>query len=510
MTTETGTPSLYPGRAIVDLGAIRENLAVLKTGAPHALQMAVVKADAYGHGLLPVALTALESGSTWLGVAQVGEALELRAGLDALAIPREDAPILAWIAGSGADWGQALTAGIDLSVSWSWVLAEICSAARDTGIRARIHVKIDTGMSRAGSTLADLPALAAAVRMAQNEGLVEVVGAWSHLSRADDPSPEAEASTASHLEIFTRGLEILHEAGVHPQIRHLAATSGILWHPETHFDMVRAGIGMYGLSPDPTRASAAQLGLRPAMTLQAPLASVKVVETDSPVSYGGTWCAPTRRWLGLVPLGYADGILRASSNGAPLLVRRPQGDLRSSIVGRVCMDQFTIDLGAAGGEPGTPIARSGEPPARVGDLATLFGDPAQGAPSADEWAAHAGTINYEIVSRLGEHIPRVHLAPGRNASDELELRTASNTAAICAAVDTPHDAREAGAQTVEASSDASGSTTILDAPALPDASPAPKTPSKTRPQASALTTELSQPQAHTSCHAPAPLTKEKP
>lgn len=413
MTNETGSRDLYPGRAIVDLGAIGDNLAVLRAAAPNAIQMAVVKADAYGHGLLPVALAALESGATWLGVAQVGEALELRAGLDAAGIAREDAPILAWIAAPGADWGRALEAGIDLSVSWAWALAEICAAARAAGIRARIHVKIDTGMSRAGSTLADLPALAAAVRTASDEGLVEVVGAWSHLSRGDDPTPEGNASTASHVEIFTRGLEILAAAGVTPKIRHLSATSGILWHPEAHFDMVRAGIGMYGLSPDPSVAAAAELGLRPAMTLRAPLSSVKAVEADAPASYGGTWRAPSRRWLGLVPLGYADGILRAGSNGAPVVVETPNGPLRTAIVGRVCMDQFIVDLGPAQGEAGTPTARTPEPPARVGDAAVLFGDPATGAPLADEWAERAGTINYEIVSRLGERIPRLHLPAAR-------------------------------------------------------------------------------------------------
>lgn len=404
--------SPYPARARIDLGAIADNLAVLRTCAPGAIQLAVVKADAYGHGLLPVARTALESGARYLGVAQLGEALALRAGLDDAGIARDDAPILAWIAPSGADWARALRADIELSVSWTWVLAEICAAARDTGIRARIHVKIDTGMSRAGSTLADLPALAAAVRTAADEGLVEVVGAWSHLSRGDDPSEEGRASTASHLAIFTRGLDILARAGVEPKIRHLAATSGICWHPETHFDMVRAGIGMYGLSPDPAVASAASLGLRPAMTLEAPLSSVKVVEADTPASYGGTWRAPSRRWLGLVPLGYADGILRAASNRGPVLVDAPKAPIRTRVVGRICMDQFIVDLGEAHGEAGDPSARTPEFPARVGDTAVLFGDPAKGAPSADEWAEAAGTINYEIVSRLGERIPRTY-SPAR-------------------------------------------------------------------------------------------------
>ncbi|MDC4233616.1 alanine racemase [Actinomyces sp. B33] len=405
----------YPARAVVDLGAIGANLRVLRAAAPTSSQMAVVKADAYGHGLGPVSLAALRAGADWLGVAQVAEALDLRALLDAAGIPRS-LPVLAWIGARGFDWGRALDADIDLSVSWTWTLAEICAAARDRGRPARIHVKIDTGMSRAGSTLADLPALAAAIRTACDEGLVDVVGAWSHLSRADDPSDEGLASTAAHIEAFERGLAVLADAGVRPRIRHLAATSGILWHPDSHYDLVRAGIGLYGLSPAPSVASSADLGLTPAMTLEAPLTSVKAVDEDVPASYGGTWRSPTRRWLGLVPLGYADGILRASSNGAPVLVRTPDGDRAGRVVGRVCMDQVIVDLGPADGAPGAPSARTPRPPARVGDRAVLFGDPASGAPSADDWAACADTINYEIVSRLGERIPRVHLPENRGGT----------------------------------------------------------------------------------------------
>ena len=413
MNEESSAFAQYPARAVVDLSAIADNLAVLKQSAPTAIQMAVVKADAYGHGILPVAMTALEAGASWLGVAQLGEALALRYALDEAGVAREKAPILTWIAPSGADWAQALEADLDLSVSWTWVLAQICAAARETGKKARIHVKIDTGMSRAGSTLADLPALASAVRMARDEGLVEVIGAWSHLSRADDPSDEGNASTASHVQFFEAGCAILAQAGIRPELRHLSATSGILWHPEAHYDMVRAGIGMYGLSPDPAVASASDLGLRPAMTLQAPLTSVKVIEEDTPASYGGTWRSPSRRWIGLVPLGYADGILRSGSNGAPVLVNTDREPTRTHIVGRVCMDQFIIDLGPASGEASLPTGRTENAPAQVGDGVILFGDPATGAPLADEWASQAGTINYEIVARLGERIPRLYIGTTR-------------------------------------------------------------------------------------------------
>ena len=398
----------YPSSAAVDLAAIRHNLGVLRAAAPGALQLATVKANAYGHGLLPVARAALDGGADWLGVAQLAEAFTLRRGLDEAGVARAEAPILAWISTSSSDFAAAIEADIDLSVSWTWVLADICAAARQVGRPARVHVKIDTGMSRAGSTLADLPALAAALRMAADDGLVDVVGAWSHMSRADDPSEAGNASTASHVRIFEEGLAILADAGVTPRIRHLSATSGILWHPEAHYDMVRAGIGLYGLSPDPAVATAEQLGLIPALELCAPLTSVKVIEEGTPASYGGTWVAPTRRWIGLVPLGYGDGILRAVSNKARVVVHTASGPFNAPIVGRVCMDQFMVDLGQAEGSPGTPTARSGQAPAAPGDIATLFGSGAGGEALADDWAQAAGTINYEIVTHLGAHIPRIY------------------------------------------------------------------------------------------------------
>lgn len=398
----------YPSSAAVDLAAIRHNLSVLRAAAPGALQLATVKANAYGHGLLPVARAALDGGADWLGVAQLAEAFTLRRGLDEAGVARADAPILAWISTSSSDFAAAIEADIDLSVSWTWVLADICAAARAVGRPARVHVKIDTGMSRAGSTLADLPALASALRMAADDGLVDVVGAWSHMSRADDPSDEGNASTASHVRIFEEGLAILADAGITPRIRHLSATSGILWHPEAHYDMVRAGIGLYGLSPDPSVATAEELGLIPALELRAPLSSVKVIEEGTPASYGGTWVAPTRRWIGLVPLGYGDGILRAASNRARVVVQSASGPFNAPLIGRVCMDQFMVDLGQAEGSPGTPTARSGQAPAAPGDIATLFGSGAGGEALADDWAQAAGTINYEIVTHLGAHIPRIY------------------------------------------------------------------------------------------------------
>lgn len=467
----------YPGRAVINHAAITQNLRVLRRLAPSCLQMVIVKGDAYGHGLLPVALTALDAGADYLGAAQVQEAISLREGLDSAGIDRDTAKIFTWINHPEDDWRQAIEADLELSVSTTATLAQICATVRamreeaahecalwedahthgsaddDNGaidaedeaidtypgeetiavpprhpnavhtpetipadllkkrdITAKIHIKIDTGMSRAGATLDDLPALASAARMAVDAGLIVVVGAWSHLSRADDLSPEGRESTASHLRYYEAGLTVLEAVGITPQIRHIAATSGLLWHPDTHYDMVRPGIGVYGLSPNPEEASSADLGLQPAMTLMAPLTSVKIIDEGAPVSYGGTWRAPSRRWIGIVPLGYADGVLRAVSNRASVCVNAVT-PMRAPIVGRVCMDQFMIDLGQAPDSSVSSAQAAKQAPAAVGDMVILYGKPDEFVPSADEWALAADTINYEIVCRVGERVPRSHIVP---------------------------------------------------------------------------------------------------
>ena len=253
-------------------------------------------------------------------------------------------------------------------------------------------------MSRAGAVPEDVAALAAAARTAQDIGAVEVVGLWSHLSRADEPD---SGSTEDHLERFLEAEAQVRATGLAPGIRHLAATGGLLWHPGARLDLVRAGIGLYGLSPDPHVATSPELDLHPAMRLEARLTQVKQVPAGQAVSYGGTWQAPTRRWLGLVPLGYGDGIPRAAASAGPVTV----GGLRTHVVGRTCMDQVVIDLGPAVDDDGVPLPA----PAAAGDVVVLWGDPATspGAPTADEWAEVCSTINYEIVTRLGARVPRV-------------------------------------------------------------------------------------------------------
>ncbi|MBE6476187.1 MAG: alanine racemase [Actinomyces succiniciruminis] len=434
VNASTGTPlTATTSRAVVDLDAIAHNAHVLAAvgGVPW---MAVVKADAYGHGIGPVATTCLRAGATWLGVAQLAEALHLRALLDAAGVARpshnpdsvptpERPRLLSWLlpgltpdqaAAPGSPLRAALAAGIDLSVSTRAQLDAIAAAARaelddpadgqSAPGPARIHLKVDTGMSRGGAAPTDLPALAAAAKAAEEDGTIAVVALWSHLSRADEP---ACGSTEKHLSRFLAAERVVAEAGLNPRLRHLAATAGLLWHPDTRLDLVRIGIGLYGLSPDPAVATSAALDLTPAMRLEAPLTQVKRIPAGQAVSYGGTWRAPTDRWLGLVPLGYGDGIPRAASNGGPVAVN----GLRAAIVGRVCMDQVVIDLGPATTPEGAPVP----PPATAGDTAVLWGAPADAVtPTADEWAQLCSTINYEIVTRLGARVPRVFV--GRDAA----------------------------------------------------------------------------------------------
>ncbi|MFH5822114.1 alanine racemase [Georgenia sp. AZ-5] len=393
-----GWSAAHPARAVVDLGAIGHNVGVLRAAAPGAELMAVVKADAYGHGLLPVARAALAAGATWLGAAQLAEALELRAGLDAGAPAGAARPrILTWIFAPGAPLERALAADLDLSASAPWAVAEIAAAARATGRTARVHLKVDTGMGRGGARPEAFGDLVDAALAAQAEGAVRVVGVWSHLACADEPENPA---TARQVEVFTAAVAQAERAGARPEVRHLAASSGTLLHPATHFDLVRPGIAVYGLTPAPAVASSRTLGLRPAMRLEARLTVVKPAPAGTPLSYGHTAVTTADTHLGVVPLGYGDGIPRAASDAGPVMV----AGRRYHVAGRVCMDQVVVDLGPEGAD------------VAVGDTAVLFGDGAGGGPTADDWAGVVGTINYEIVTRLGCRVPRVY-AGGTGSED---------------------------------------------------------------------------------------------
>jgi len=364
--------------ATIDLDALRGNLARVRELTGDAAVMAVVKADAYGHGLVPCARAALEGGATWLGAALPDEAVALRdAGVGA--------SVLTWLTTPGAPWVALLDRDIDVSVSAQWALEAVCAAALATGRRARVQLKADTGLSRNGATPDDWPALVRAARAAELDGLVEVTGVWSHFACADEPT---HPSVGRQVGVFDEALAVAESAGLRPEVRHLANSAGALGVPRSRHDLVRVGIAMYGLSPGAAIGSARDLGLRPVMTLRARLAAVKRIPAGSGISYGHTYTTARDTTVALVPLGYADGIPRSAANVGPVLAA---GSVRP-IAGRVCMDQVVLDLGDDAAAPG--------------DEVVLFGE---GGPSADDWAAACGTIGYEIVTRIGPRVPRVPL-----------------------------------------------------------------------------------------------------
>jgi alanine racemase len=370
----------------VDLTAVRDNVAELRRRAVNAEVLAVVKADGYGHGLVASARAALAGGATWLGTAVVAEAIQLRAA-------GVRGRILAWLAAPGERWGEAIEAGVDVSAAAPWAVDEIAAAARETGRPARLHLKVDSGLGRSGATVPDWPGLVDAALKAEAEGVAEVVGLWSHFAIADAP---AHPTVARQLAVFKEAVGFAEARGVSPEVRHLANSAATLTLPHTHFDLVRPGLAVYGLSPVPDQAAPAELGLRPAMSVRARLSLVKVVGAGQGVSYGHAYVTDRITTLGLVPLGYADGVPRHGSSGeggsgAPVLAA---GRIRP-VAGRVCMDQFVVDLG--------------DDVAQAGDDVVLFGDGAAGEPTAQDWAEACGTISYEIVSRFGPRLPRTYV-----------------------------------------------------------------------------------------------------
>ncbi|MFF7129001.1 MULTISPECIES: alanine racemase [unclassified Streptomyces] len=368
-------------RAEIDLAALRANVRALRARAKGAALMAVVKSDAYGHGAVPCARAAVEAGAAWLGTATPEEALALRAaGLDTR--------VLCWLWVPGGPWRQAVEADIDVSLSGMWALREVTEAARQAGRPARVQLKADTGLGRNGCQPADWPELVREALRAEREGLVRVTGLWSHFACADEPG---HPSIAAQLALFREMVAYAEEQGVRPEVRHLANSPATLTLPETHFDLVRPGIAMYGVSPSPEIGAPADFGLRPVMTLSASLALVKHVPGGHGVSYGHHYVTAGETTLGLVPVGYADGIPRHASGTGPVLV---DGKWRT-VAGRVAMDQFVVDLGGD------------EPP--VGAEAVLFGPGDRGEPTAEDWAQACGTIAYEIVTRIGTRVPRVYV-----------------------------------------------------------------------------------------------------
>ncbi|MCS4484577.1 alanine racemase [Gleimia sp. 6138-11-ORH1] len=393
----------YPARALIDISALTHNAKLLMQKAPQTRHLGIVKADAYGHGHASIAVALARAGYQAIGVAQIEEALTVRDALDLAGF--SDVTLFSWVIPADGTLvaTEAIERGIEVAASTAVQVAMLADCANPQN-PARLHLKIDTGMSRAGATLEEFPAL---VEAALASDSLKIVGIWSHLSHADEFSEGGVEATAMQKEVFEAGCKLLSEAGVTDFIRHLGATSVTLWHPELRYDMVRDGIGLYGLTPNPAVATSAELGLMPVMNLVANLMQVKRVVAGATVSYGGTWKAPTDRWLGLVPLGYGDGVPRHASNAAEVSVYSGQRQLRAKVVGRVCMDQFMIDLGPAVDENGQALP----PPAVAGDATVLFGNPLKfpNCPSVDDWAKACNTINYEIVTRLGSRVPREYV-----------------------------------------------------------------------------------------------------
>jgi len=367
-------------RADINLAAIAENIKFIKSKTS-AQVLAVVKADAYGHGLINVAKAAEKSGADWLGTALLEEGIALRNG----GITK---PIISWLTPIGEDFRTAINLDIDLSVSSIELLNEIILVGKSINKVPRVHIEIDTGMNRGG--FGDdwgllLPEIVKAVKA--NE--IKAIGIWSHFARADEPN---EVMNKTQLDEFTQKVKELNDAGVSPELIHIANSAASLSNEAAHKNIVRWGIGLYGLSPDVINmGDSKSLGLKPAMKLFAKLQLVKAVKAGQSVGYGGTAITKSDTKLGVVTLGYADGVPRNANNSAGIFV----AGKRAPIIGRVSMDQFVVDLGA-------------DSLAKTGDEVIVFGDGSQGEYTIDEWAKACGTINYEIVTRIGVRVPRIY------------------------------------------------------------------------------------------------------
>ena len=367
--------------ALVDLDAVAANVRALRVLSGGVPVMAVVKADGYGHGILPVARAALAGGADRLGVAHLSEALALRAG-------GIDVPVLAWLTVPGDAYEQAVAAGVEIGVSHPRTLHDVAAAARAAGRTAGVQLKADTGLSRNGCTPQEWDALVAATARAVAQGTVELAGVFSHFACADEPE---HPSVRAQREAFRAAVAAVERAGLPVPLRHMANSAATVLDDRARFDAVRPGISVFGFSPAPRLVTAGELGLRPAMTLLTRVAMVKRVPAGTGVSYGHTYRTPRRTTLALLPVGYGDGLPRQASGTGPVQL----GGRRVTVAGRVCMDQVVLDLGPRGS-------------AEIGDVAVVFGDGADGGPTATDWADAAGTIDYEIVTRIGGRVPRVY------------------------------------------------------------------------------------------------------
>lgn len=365
--------------ARIDLDAIAHNVGVLRERAGRAQVMAVVKADGYGHGLVPSAKAAVRGGAGWLGVAFLEEAIALRAA----GIP---ANILAWLFAPDEDLTEAVRHDIELGVYTTQELHKAQAAAEASGVPAKVQLKADTGLSRGGATVQDWPLLCEAAAKAEAEGNVRVTGLWSHFAFADG-GPDHPVNN-KQAAVFEEALAIAASKGLEDRTRHLANSAATLTAPDTHYDLVRPGLAVYGLSPVPQLGRPADFGLRPAMSLISTVVQTKRVPEGSGVSYLHRYTTSRDTTLALVPLGYGDGVPRSATNVAEVMLC----DQRRTIAGTVSMDQFVLDVG--------------DDEVEAGDEVLLFGDGSRGEPTAQDWADATGTIDYEIVTRIGSRVPR--------------------------------------------------------------------------------------------------------
>ena len=366
--------------AEINLSAIADNLKLIK-GKTNAQVLAVVKADAYGHGLIQVGKAAEAAGANWLGTALLEEGIALRnSGVKV--------PIISWLTPLGEDFKTAINLDIDLSISSIELLTEVISAGKVVKKIPRVHIEVDTGMSR-GGVGDDWNLLLTELSKTVKANEINIIGIWSHFARADEPG---QAMNQEQLNTFEDRIKSASNVGIKPEFIHIANSAAALTNNGAHKNIIRWGIGLYGLSPDiDNLGDSKTLKLKPAMRLKAKLHLVKAVKAGVSVGYGGTAITKSDTKLGVVTLGYADGVPRNANNLAGVFV----DGKRAPLIGRVSMDQFVVDLG---------INSS----AKTGDEVIVFGDGSSGEYTVDEWAKASGTINYEIVTRIGSRVPRIY------------------------------------------------------------------------------------------------------
>jgi alanine racemase len=362
---------------VVDLDAVAANTRFFVERTT-AQVMAVVKADGFGYGALGAARTALAHGATALGVTSVDEALALRAG-------GVVAPLLSWLNPPTTDFSGAVAAGIELAVPSVEHLGGVLRAGAATQRVPSVHLHLDCGMARDGCEPAAWDGLCQAAAAAEAAGRLAVVGVMGHLGCAEDPG---DACNRAGADRFALGVAEARGAGLAPRHRHLAATAATLTLPGTHHTMVRIGAGLAGIDPSRT------VSLRGGLTLRAPLVAVRTVAAGDAVGYGHTWRAPRPTRLGLLALGYADGLPRLASGRAEVQVH----GVRRPVVGRISMDQTVVDLGSLAARPGDPVV--------------VFGPGDAGEPTVADWAGWAETIPHEIVTGIGPRVRRVDAAAG--------------------------------------------------------------------------------------------------